>query len=304
MKRTILAAAFAVALSLPTYSQQQPPSGNRNSQADRQAQMDQWMARMKEEARTYYANADTAAYGVRYRMKYLYNKERNLTFYEDRVVLISTHVNVDQSYEPIGESRWFKANPGTQAGDPGLAYNLTPSFHFYYPEYRRCVDTYRVITEEFLLADETCDNKWNVTDERMKIGVYECRKATLERGGRSWTAWFTTDLPNQAAPYKFNGLPGVVLQVTDADNEIGWYFNGLVENLPDDTLFVKYPDSFTKIPVSHFPKLLKLVAVADATGHSYAQRSGVMNKRSGIYPEKYHPSKGIDACDIDNPIER
>ena len=29
-----------------------------------------------------------------------------------------------------------------------------------------------------------------------------------------------------------------------------------------------------------------------------------MSKNSSHYPEKYTPSTGIDACEIDNPIER
>ena len=73
------------------------------------------------------------------------------------------------------------------------------------------VRTYRIVTDEFLIDDAKCENKWNVTSEEKKIGEYNCRKATLDKGGRKWTAWFTTDLPHQAAPRTFAGLPGVVL---------------------------------------------------------------------------------------------
>ena len=57
------------------------------------------------------------------------------------------------------------------------------------------VQTYRIIAEEFKLSDSTCANKWDITSEEKKIGEYNCRKATLEKDGRKWTAWFTTDLP-------------------------------------------------------------------------------------------------------------
>lgn len=302
----IFTAAFALLLSVPAATAQYQQGNNQGGspQSDQQARYNEMMARMNEEAKVYYANADTADYGVRYRMKYLFNKAKNLTYLEDRVVLVSPGVSLDMTYEAMGEARWFKANPGTQGGDPGLAYHLTPSFYFYYPATGRQVNTYRIITEEFLLADGKCENRWDITDEEMKIGVYNCRKATLEKGGRKWTAWFTTDLPHRAAPRDFNGLPGVVLQLTDADKEVCWYFNGLVENLDDDKLFIRFPDRFTDIPAGHFDKVLRLFAIADVSGNNYVQRSGVMDKSQSFYPEKYRPSTGIDACVIDNPIER
>ena len=69
-------------------------------------------ARMEQEAREYYANADTALYGVRYRFFYLYNKSRNLRYEEDRMVLVRPEVTLDMSYEGLGESRWMAANKG------------------------------------------------------------------------------------------------------------------------------------------------------------------------------------------------
>ena len=48
---------------------------------------------------------------------------------------------------------------------------------------------------------------WKIEDEVKKIGIYNCQKATLEIGGRKWTAWFTPDVPLNFGPYKFQGLP-------------------------------------------------------------------------------------------------
>lgn len=305
IRKTIAAALLLLSFSTPAaFAQYQQGGGQQHSQADRQARYNEMLARMKEEAKAYYADADTAEYGVRYRMKYLYNKANNLTFAEDRVVLIHPRVALDMSYESIGEIRWRNANPDSNAADPGLAYHLTPSYYFFYPESGRTVNTYRVIGEEFKLSDKVCDNKWTITGEEMKIGVYNCRKATLTKDGREWTAWFTTDLPHRGAPRNFNGLPGVVLQVTDADKEVCWYFNGLVENLEDDILHIKFPERFTTIPVENFGKVVRIIAVSEAHGQSYIQQSGAMSKYKGFYPEKFRPSTGIDACNIDNPIER
>lgn len=256
-------------------------------------------AKMKEEAAAYYANADTALFGVRYRFKYLYNKEKKLWYDEDRMVLVRPEVTLDMSYEGLGENRW--AASGQKGGDPTLAYHLTPDYYFYYPESRRAVKTYRMIAEEFLLSDTVCDNKWNITDQTMQFGKYMGRKATMEKGGRKWEAWFTNDLPYVAAPAGFNGLPGVLLGVADDDEEVIWVFQGLIENLPDSKLYIKFPDKLRQMPADKFRKALRIVARSDG---NHLRTSGVWDMNPSSYPSKLRPETGIDALEIDNPIER
>ncbi len=56
---------------------------------------------------------------------------------------------------------------------------------------------------------------WKMSSETTKIGEYKVQKATTDFAGRQWTAWFTTDLPYQDGPYKFGGLPGLIVKVED-----------------------------------------------------------------------------------------
>lgn len=60
---------------------------------------------------------------------------------------------------------------------------------------------------------------WKISSETTKIGDYKVQKAETDFGGRKWTAWFTTDLPYQDGPYKFGGLPGLIVKVEDAQGE-------------------------------------------------------------------------------------
>ncbi|WP_213279724.1 GLPGLI family protein [Chryseobacterium indologenes] len=57
--------------------------------------------------------------------------------------------------------------------------------------------------------------EWKILPEKQKIGEYNTQKATTNFGGRSWTAWFSTDIPFQDGPYKFYGLPGLIVKVED-----------------------------------------------------------------------------------------
>lgn len=68
---------------------------------------------------------------------------------------------------------------------------------------------------------------WKMSSETTKIGDYKVQKATADFAGRKWTAWFTTDLPYQDGPYKFSGLPGLVVKVED---ESGDYSFDLMKN--------------------------------------------------------------------------
>ncbi len=57
---------------------------------------------------------------------------------------------------------------------------------------------------------------WSIQPETQKIGDYTAQKAITKFGGRDWTAWFTSDVPLQDGPYKFSGLPGLIIKVEDA----------------------------------------------------------------------------------------
>jgi GLPGLI family protein len=47
---------------------------------------------------------------------------------------------------------------------------------------------------------------------------YKSQKATCNFGGRSWVAWFAPELPYSDGPYKFNGLPGLIVKISDTRN--------------------------------------------------------------------------------------
>lgn len=57
--------------------------------------------------------------------------------------------------------------------------------------------------------------QWNVTDSTLQYGKYNCQLAKLSYGGRNWSALFTTDVPINNGPYKFLGLPGLIVKMWD-----------------------------------------------------------------------------------------
>lgn len=67
---------------------------------------------------------------------------------------------------------------------------------------------------------------WKISDEKAKIGSYNTQKATTDFGGRKWIAWFASDVPLQDGPYKFHGLPGLIVKVEDEGQNYSWELKG------------------------------------------------------------------------------
>lgn len=60
--------------------------------------------------------------------------------------------------------------------------------------------------------------KWNILSENDVLGNFKIQKAETKFAGRKWMAWFTTEIPIQEGPYKFRGLPGLILKISDNTN--------------------------------------------------------------------------------------
>ncbi len=69
------------------------------------------------------------------------------------------------------------------------------------------IDYYKVSDDRKLI--------WNILPDRQKIGEFNTQKATTEFAGRKWEAWFSSELPFQDGPYKFHGLPGLIIKLQD-----------------------------------------------------------------------------------------
>ncbi|WP_428224802.1 GLPGLI family protein [Flavobacterium sp.] len=63
---------------------------------------------------------------------------------------------------------------------------------------------------------------WKIIEEKAVIEGYNCQKATVTYAGRQWEAWFTLDLPFQDGPYKFKGLPGLIVKLSDLELDYQW----------------------------------------------------------------------------------
>lgn len=59
--------------------------------------------------------------------------------------------------------------------------------------------------------------EWELHDDTTTIAGYLCQKATCLFRGRNYVAWFASEIPVSNGPWKFGGLPGMILKVADED---------------------------------------------------------------------------------------
>ena len=73
--------------------------------------------------------------------------------------------------------------------------------------------------------EEPFDNLiWQITSETDTIHDYVCQKAICDFGGRTWEAWFTMEIPISDGPYKFCGLPGLIIDIADTQDHYSYKF--------------------------------------------------------------------------------
>ncbi|MGN7865181.1 GLPGLI family protein [Chryseobacterium sp. 22458] len=80
---------------------------------------------------------------------------------------------------------------------------------------KNTIEFYDKIIRADFLYEESPGFKWMITDQKKKIGDLNCQAALLKYGGRNYKAWFTNDIPVSDGPYKFYGLPGLIVEMED-----------------------------------------------------------------------------------------
>lgn len=101
-----------------------------------------------------------------------------------------------------------------------VAYPLTffETIYKNYPE-GKLTCTGRVMTQDFRYEEDMPVFDWSISDSTKTILGFTCFKATCSFRGRTYTAWFSPEIPAMTGPWKFSGLPGLILDVYDSHRE-------------------------------------------------------------------------------------
>lgn len=122
-----------------------------------------------------------------------------------------------------------------------------------YPKYETFLHN-RLLMDKYRIADERPIN-WKISSDKQKIGEWNVQKAETDFAGRHWTAWFTTEIPIQDGPYKFRGLPGLIVKLEDQKKTHVFTLQGIknIDSIPNDV----FDSKEIAINLKQYDKLIK-----------------------------------------------
>lgn len=173
---------------------------------------------------------DTARYKVTYALNYTCHPKVQNRFDDVRTVMIGHH-NIKDFSDVIchfdslmtADMRSGKDTYRNPNGSP-WPYEILVS-----PMEKSTNIKYRLPMGSGVLkySDTLPSIEWSfIPDTTCNVIGYECQLAECDFGGRHYSAWFTTDLPLPYGPYKFGGLPGLILQMQDSEGQFVWTAKG------------------------------------------------------------------------------
>jgi len=84
-------------------------------------------------------------------------------------------------------------------------------------------------SDKFIYEDEEKLN-WEITKKSDTISGYNCNLALTTFAGRNYKAWFTTELPINDGPYKFKGLPGLIIKIEDDKSQYVFQLESFIKS--------------------------------------------------------------------------
>lgn len=134
----------------------------------------------------------------------------------------------------------------------------------------------------FWMPDIPQDIQWSIHDESKEIGGYPVQKASANFRGREYTAWFTTALPFPFGPWKLRGLPGLILEAEDHEEEVLFRYISF-EKVEEEEVTIALPENAVKTTSQAFAKAKDAIQ-SNPTASSAAnnnQRSSFMRMQNG-----------------------
>ncbi|WP_037317293.1 GLPGLI family protein [Salegentibacter sp. Hel_I_6] len=87
----------------------------------------------------------------------------------------------------------------------------------------------RIFKDSFKYNEKLPLQEWEIHSEAKNVSGYKVQKATTNFAGREYVAWFTSEIPISDGPYKFSGLPGLIIEISDTQNYYHFKMTGFHE---------------------------------------------------------------------------
>ena len=136
--------------------------------------------------------------------------EQTSSFYSEAK---AAFIRAVQHLSTVAEFQAFVNDPATAMRGGAFRYEIFKN----HPEGKiTTIDHFP--SDHYLYTEDLDVFTWEISGETDSILGYNAQKATTYFAGRDWIAWFTPEIPYNDGPYKFNGLPGLILKISDTRN--------------------------------------------------------------------------------------
>ena len=86
---------------------------------------------------------------------------------------------------------------------------------------------------DVFITDSITPRNWKITENKRKIGNYECRKAIYQKNDSTRLyAWFSVDIIPSTGPEGFSGLPGTILGLATEDGGVIYFAKSVEAMVP------------------------------------------------------------------------
>ncbi|MFI2741767.1 GLPGLI family protein [Zhouia sp. PK063] len=143
---------------------------------------------------------------------------------------------------------------------------------------------------------ELCN--WNILNDKKMISGYMAQKATTTFAGRDYIAWFTTEIPISDGPYKFNGLPGLIIEIADTENQYVFKLKSFEKLHPE----VSFNINFKNYILTTKEKLQEVYLLYRSDSFTYVKNNMKANIRIEMPPEthKYYKERFAEELKKEN----
>ncbi|WBL25216.1 GLPGLI family protein [Zunongwangia sp. HGR-M22] len=163
----------------------------------------------------------------------------------------------------------------------------------------------KLLSDKLYYSNSLDQIKWEIQANAKDIAGYNAQKATTSFAGRDYIAWFTPEIPLTDGPYKFAGLPGLILELQDTEAEYFFKFAGF-EKLANPLEYEIFPEKYKEVKKK---ELLDLVETYEKDPISYVNNyvgSGGTTVRVEIVGDEkkdYLRKHRAELARKNNPIE-
>ena len=131
--------------------------------------------------------------------------------------------------------------------------------------------TEKIVRDNYRYIQDIDDLNWEILPETKEVAGFVAQKAKASFSGRDYTAWFTTEIPISEGPYKFRGLPGLILEISDNNDYYTFKLNGFKE-LNDEISIEFDPEDYLEVSRERFLQIKQ----------EYAENPFIKMENSGI----------------------